>query len=69
MLDATDEICASQHGDEPNLAGFLMTWSNESDPDIYQQALKMWSAHPVAFGPVYSDRRVRPGLPPSYPRR
>lgn len=54
---------------QPDLAGFLMTWCNESDPDIYVQAMELWSQHPGAFGALNSDRRVKPGLPPRYPRR
>jgi hypothetical protein len=69
MTPPTDELELIQHADQPSLAGFLVTWSNGSDPETYQRALEMWSAHPAAFGAALSDRRVRPGHPPSYPRR
>jgi hypothetical protein len=55
--------------DEADLAGFLITWCNNSDPDVCEQALQFWSENARAFGPAYSQRRVTPGKPPSYPRR
>jgi hypothetical protein len=54
--------------EKPDLASFLMTWSNVSDPDICEQALEFWSDNAPAFAALPSRRRVTPGRPPSYPR-
>ena len=55
--------------DEPDLAAFLITWCNPSDPEVIELALEFWSENAQAFGPPHSQRRVTPGKPPSYPRR
>jgi len=69
MLELFDDAVPMPVAERPDLAGFLLTWSNPTHPDVFEQAMEFWSEDAPAFGPAPSPGRVMPGQPPSYPRQ